>query len=538
MRFLPLALALVLAIPATVVVALPRALPDAPEPVGLPLGGSGDETGENEETADAPASRPSSHDGHTASAAPATTDGAHTHARERTVWPAAQGAIPTSKGALVEVRDILIQGEPDLGALEEIGVELAGSGTLADPYVLEGLWVKRELEIKDTADYYVVKNSIISGTLRLNWNDDRVHVHHNDVRDLRVNENIERIGEATGGLIELNRFGVVGQIRHFDGVFRHNEVGPAPAGAFDDVIEDSGAIVPFFGTERIMNIDGFDGAIFQENTFVGYVEMQLHGHHHASCFGCHSHNHAVSKPEMKHDHSIRYHEADFIANTITVEEGLAFRYTDAAHSGDDRTATSEPNKALREPHVHFTRIAIEDNVVQGGPLVIDILNADSRDHANEKTEIVEQVAVFDGHAYRAQLSLRGNEVAYAVPEKPLVVPWLEEVVRDGILVQRVKEAHVDIAGNLVLLTGSVEPGPFTGVLGMPATLVGGEAAAALHLLAIESARVGVESNAFEGAHFGILAQEFAEQATWVLASNEFRGVATEVEHDERSAPEA
>lgn len=530
MRALPFAVALILAVPATVAVAFPRALPDIIEPVALPTsGGDARDEHAHEEHASEPA-REAPAAGERASPAHA----GHGHERTRTSWPPAEGAIPSSTKGLVEVRDLLIEGKPDLDELEELGIALRGKGTLADPYVLEGLWVRNELEIKDTSDFYVVRDSVIGGTLRLNWNGDRVHVHHNDVRDLRVNENIERVGEATGGLIELNRFGVVGQIRHFDGVFRANEVGPIPSGFFDDVIEDSGLAVPFFANARALNIDGFDGAVFEDNRIFGYVEMQLHGHHHASCFACHSHNHAVAAAPG-HDHTIRYHEADFVGNLITVEEGVAFRYTDAAHSGDDRTATSEPNKMLREPHVHFTRLAIERNVVEGGPMVIDILNADSRDHKNEETDALEPVSAFAGHAFRAELTLRDNEVAYAIPEKPLVVPWLDELVRDGILVREVKEARVDVAGNVVLVSGAVGPGLVPALPG--ARPLAGEEASALRMSDVRAARLVVDGNAFEGAPVGIRAERFDEGASWELGENLFRDVEREVEADAASRPD-
>jgi hypothetical protein len=532
MRALPLALALLLAIPATMVVAMPKALPEFAEPFRVPASAPGDEEEHAHEAQDDAGSAPAgdAHAGHAARA----PSGEHQHARERTVWPAAEGAVPTSTEGLVEVSRVHIEGKPARAKLAEQEIPLAGTGTLADPYVLEGLYVRGELELQDTSDYYVVRNSIIGGTLRLNWNDDRVHVHHNKVRDLRVNENIERKGEATGGLIELNVIGVVGQIRHFDGVLRANEVGPIPSGFFDDVTEDSGISIPFAAAPRAVNIDGFDGALFEENTILGYVEMQLHGHHHASCFACHSHNHAVSGA-MEHDHTIRYHEADFIGNTIVVDEGVAFRYTDAVHRGDDRTARSEPNKDLELPHVHYTRLAITDNVVEGGPMVIDILNADSRDHENEETDDIEEVAIHAAHAYRADLLVARNAITWALPERPLEVAWLEESVKDGLLVRDVKEAHVALVGNVIVMSGATSPR----LAGLPllGAWLGGEAPSALQMADVRSARLLVEDNELAGAHFGILARAFAEDATWIDGGNAYKDVKKEIEADQGARPE-
>jgi hypothetical protein len=475
------------------------------------------------------------HEGHEAHAghAAAADEDAHLHERVRTAWPPAEGEVPESGEGLEKVSRVTIEGAPTKAQRKELSI--TGTGSLADPFVLEGLHVTSVLELKDTEDYYVIRENYVDGTLKLNWNADNVHVHHNYVRDLRVNQNIERTGDATGGLIEKNVFGVVGQIRHFDGVFRENEVGPAPAGMFDDLIEDSGELVPWMAERIVLNIDGFDGAVFEANDIVGYVEMQLHGHHHGSCFDCHSHNHGDEKKAAMHDHTIRYHEAVFRANTITVEKGVAFRYTDQAHRGDDRTATSEPEETLRDPHEHFTRILIADNTLVGGPLFVDVFNADSRDHANEETTKLEKVAVHEGHAYRGDFVLRGNTVRYELKDQSLKTSIMEELVRDGILVRDAKETNLVLEGNVIELANARD-GTLLGAIPI-VDYWAGAAPAGIHLRDVRQAHVDVRDNAIAGPHFGVLARDMPKDATWTLSENEFVKVVEEVDYDETVANE-
>lgn len=463
-----------------------------------------------------PADGEGAHDGHAEA-----DDAMHSHARERTTWPDAEGDRPASPKGLVEVRSVLIEGEPDFGKLKDSGITVTGEGTLDDPYVIEGLHVTRVLEIKDTADYYVIRENWIAGTLRLNWNADNVHVHHNHVNDLRVNENVERSGDATGGLIEENEFGIVGQIRHFDGVFRNNVVGPAPPGFFDPIIEDSGEIVPVFSPRRVLNIDGFDGAVFEGNDITGYVEMQLHGHHHASCFACHSHNHGDAKQAMKHDHSIRYHEAVFRDNAITVERGIAFRFTDTAHAGDDRTARSEPEESLRGPHVHYTDILIEGNTLTGGPLVVDVFNAEDRYHDGT----VEDEAY--AHAFRGEFVIRDNAIAYTLPDQAARANWLSDAPPDGILLKDVRDAEVIVEGNRVTLENAKDASALRAVPLMGEWMAP-NAPAGLRLFRVEAASVDVVANSIRGPHFGVLAEHVAKDVTWTLSDNEYRDVEEDV----------
>src|SRR5918999_1886721 len=100
----------------------------------------------------------------------------------------------------------------------------SGSGTKSDPFVISD-WSLESIHIHDTDRYVVIRDNVVSGTMVLDWIGDRVKVVNNNVQDLRVNQNVKRTGDMTSGLIAHNVFGVVGQLRHWDGVFAYNTVG-------------------------------------------------------------------------------------------------------------------------------------------------------------------------------------------------------------------------------------------------------------------------------------------------------------------------
>lgn len=273
----------------------------------------------------------------------------------------------------------------------------SGSGTKADPFVISD-WHVRTIHIHDTDRYVVIRDNVITNTLVLDWIGDRVTVVNNDVRDLRVNQNVRRTGDMTSGLIAHNTFDVVGQLRHWDGVFAHNVVGAPGGTSMDDL--------PFFQNEAV-NFDGFNGGRFHHNTVYGFVNMTLHGHHHSSGFGTHSHNHSYTAPtEEGHeghghaankdkahdhddmDHTKRYHQVFVSHNKIYAGAPYALRYTDQNHQANDRTANSEKNPALNQPHVHHTRVYLTDNQLYGAGIAVDIFNADDERHTATKRGMV------------------------------------------------------------------------------------------------------------------------------------------------------
>lgn len=240
----------------------------------------------------------------------------------------------------------------------------SGNGTPSNPYVISG-WTLGNISIQDTTKAFVIRDNVITGTLRLNWVGHDVMVMHNTVGDLRVNENNPRWGDPTSGHIMHNTFSSVSQIRHFDGMFSYNTVGAMNQTAL-------GAAYP---ETRAVNFDGFHGARFDHNTIYGYVDARLHGHHHASAFGTTSHMHADGPHSMPVDHTRRYHEVLIQANRIYTSHVYALSYLDTDHAANDRTANSETNPYLNAPHTHYTRVNLLSNRLFGAGILVDVFNA-------------------------------------------------------------------------------------------------------------------------------------------------------------------
>lgn len=298
----------------------------------------------------------------------------------------------------------------------------SGTGTADDPFIFSG-WDVGHLEIRDTSKYVrIVDNNI--GTLVLDWIGGGIDVQRNTIDDLRVNQNRKRTGEATSGLIANNKFGFVGQLRHFDGVFENNQVGTK-----DAMLEWPG--------QRTVNFDGFNGAIFRNNVIYGWMEARLHGHHHSSSFAGSdtSHYHGAAEDHAGHemmDHSQRYHRVYISGNTIYSNNDYALMYTDTAHAANDRTAASETDKALNDPHVHYTKVFLHDNKLLGGSLWVNVFNAqDKEKHLETATGLVD---------------IRNNEIALAFDHGW----WPAFKTIDGISIERAQDVRVNIVGNKVV----------------------------------------------------------------------------------------
>lgn len=342
-----------------------------------------------------------------------------------TVLGYAASAAPTSSAQRVQRGDIYIAGDSQFNPAN--GVR-SGSGTKKDPFVISD-WSLSNLTVKDTSAHLVVRDNTIQ-RLVLDWNGPGVTVVDNEVGDLRVNQNVRRTGAATGGLIANNRFGRVGQLRHFDGIFENN------------VVKPSSMALPLF-SRKAVQFDGFHGSRFRNNTIYGFVDVKLHGHHHGSSFDEGSHHHAPApasggnhEGHEEHaaapavDHTRRYHEVFISNNVIYADGGYALRYTDRAHAGDDRTAPSETNPALNANHIHFTRIHLVGNELKGAGLMIDVFNADDSRHTGTERGLV---AIRDN-----KIDLERNNSDY---------PW---TAKDGISVKASTDANVRVVRNTVV----------------------------------------------------------------------------------------
>lgn len=391
-------------------------------------------------------------------------------------------------GARTQREDIVIT--KNAGFTKANGV-VSGRGTTKDPYVISG-WDVHHIEIRDTSKAVRIENNSIRGQLVLNWIGDRVLVRNNDISDLRVNENVERTGAPTSGVIERNTFDVVGQLRHFDGKFIHNTVG-YPRGSF----------LWQFDTQAV-NFDGFNGAEFAYNTIYGYVDARLHGHHHSSGFGDDSHMHAGSSHEHEMvDHTKRWHEVFIHDNTITANNWYSLAYLDTAHSVNDRTATSETDEALEEPHVHRTRVHIMDNVLVGGGLLVDVFNAQDERH----TKLL-----------RGAFHIAGNSITLT---KGQFHPFES---RTGIEVWQARALRLHITDNVVegieRSSGMFQP-----------------ASAGIRLDDLERANVHLMGNRVTNQYYGIQAQRMAGSVHWMISDFATENVAEPVSYDESVANE-
>jgi hypothetical protein len=376
----------------------------------------------------------------------------------------------------------------------------SGHGTKHHPYVIEG-WDLNQLTIHDTNRYVVIRNNII-GSLTLNWVGNRVKVVHNRISDLRVNENVARTGAPTSGRIAYNKFNNVGQLRHWDGVFTRNVVGSPPT--------NDGLNFDFASTGiQAANLDGFNGARYTHNVFYGFVELRLHGHHHSSGYGQPSHNHGGSSPISDLEHMNRYHEGLVANNTIYASGPYGLIYTDSNHAANDRTATSETDEALNDPHVHHTKLTIRNNKLIGSGIMIDIFNADDPEHLRTAT----------GH-----VAINGNKIRLH-EYRESVDGWDEPP--NGIEVHQARDLHLEIMNNVI--TGPQPEGSRA-----TTDMVGGYVAAGIELVQIQKASIHLMANSVTDRQAGIYAREF-KNVEWFIHGLTTEGVAKRVDYDHTSS---
>ncbi|HWL66151.1 MAG TPA: hypothetical protein VNP73_09280 [Actinomycetota bacterium] len=409
-------------------------------------------------------------------------------------------AAPAVAG--VEDGSVVIETNTDFTG--ENGVR-KGNGTKKSPYVIEG-WDLNTLEIHDTNRYVVIRNNIIN-RLTLNWvGSKRVKVVQNRVGDLRVNENVERTGAATSGIISHNRFQSVGQLRHWDGVFSHNVVGFVP---------EDGSFQIQFGeaSTRAVNFDGFNGAKFVHNKIYGYVEARLHGHHHSSGYEQGSHYHgagheAAHGGRMPLTHMERFHRVKIANNEIHAVGPYGLIYTDSNHAGNDRTAASETNEALNDPHEHTTQVAIVDNNLHGSGIVVDIFNADDDRHLRTNT----------GHFTIRENTIRVKEYRNAANA------W--DAPAAGIDVHQARDLHLHILDNVIT-------GPKGDQTPSAGDTIGGYVTSGIKLQDIEKAYIHLTTNEISSRQVAVYARQFS-RVQWWISGMRTQDVVTEVDYDNSS----
>lgn len=368
----------------------------------------------------------------------------------------------------------------------------SGTGTKRDPYVISG-WKTSSVTIRDTSAHVLITDNEVN-RLTLNWNGPGVTVVDNDVQDLRVNQNVKRTGAATGGLIANNDFGIVGQLRHFDGIFENN------------VVSGNNSFGSVFSNKSVQ-FDGFHGSKFRNNTINGWVEVRLHGHHHGSSFDDDSHHHSHGASHEGHDmaepdHSDRYHEVWVTGNRITATGPYALLYTDTAHSANDRTAASEQNPKLNEPHVHSTRVHLAGNKLIGAGLTVNVFNAKDQRHTGTNTGLVD---------------IRNNEISLERDTRDNL--W---GLKDGIRIQQAQDALVKVAGNKI-------SGEAPADRDLLDERFAHDAGIALH--DVDIANIYLTDNFVGDLDYGIKAAHMTKEVQWWISGLRTTGVGQSVYYD-------
>lgn len=358
----------------------------------------------------------------------------------------ATGAQSAHAGKRAPHANITISDNGDFTAAN--GVR-GGDGSKAKPYVISG-WEVRNLRIEDTDRWVTIRDNAITGQLVLNWIGDRLTMQRNVVNDMRVNQNVARTGMPTSGAITNNQFRVVGQLRHWDGLFAHNVVGTA---------DNLGA--------RAVNFDGFNGARFVRNTIFGHVDARLHGHHHSSGWGEETHSHKTKTPEEEASmHRYRYHDVTIAENSIRASGTYGLMYVDTNHAGNDRRAASEADPNLNRPHIHFTKVNILRNNLAGAGIFVNVFQAkdnlhpwfvrgfvdvrDNRIALNEDRYFARLQGIEILQAQAMTLRLRGNTITgwRVSDDDPMrfFESWDDDA---GILLNTVDDANIFIEDNTV-----------------------------------------------------------------------------------------
>jgi hypothetical protein len=366
-----------------------------------------------------------------------------------------------------------------------------GKGTLEEPYVISG-WQMFELVIKDTSKHVLIYDNFVDFMV-LDFIGDGAHVHANQIGDLRVNQNVPRTGMPTDGAIADNTIGVVGQLRHWGGVFENNVVGQRTGGL-------------------AAQLDGFHGAVYQNNLFYGFVNLNLHGHHHGSCFDCASHDHRSDGDyeghlEERQNHTMRYHEVFFQNNEIHSSSSYALQWEDVAHAQDDRTNASETDRKLERPHMHFTRVFLTGNRLIGAGIEVFVFNARDARHISLR---------------RGLMVIKDNQIV-------LGNDFQEEFGgRDGISVYEARGITLQVIGNVISGQG---PSDWENLFG--------RGDAGIRIYGVDRGDLFLYDNAVSDRYYGIVASQMTKTVDWYIQGLRTTAVEQRVAYDQsvRNGPE-
>ena len=166
------------------------------------------------------------------------------------------------------------------------------------------------------------------------------------------------------------------------------------------------------------------------------------------------------------DHTQRYHQVSITNNKIYANGAYALAWLDTGHAGNDRTAPSETDEALKEPHAHHTRVRVAGNKLMGAGILVDVFNADDRRHLRTykgSLEIEKNTITLHKDDFFSAQQLMGIEMRNAVDvttriKSNKITGWkpsnflsfLERWdTNAGILLQNVDKSDVWIVGNSV-----------------------------------------------------------------------------------------
>ncbi len=455
-----------------------------------------------------------------------------------------QGSIPTYQEALnlptyQVIRILSDEAWADPIIFDGPALNIPGSGTPEDPYIIEGIHVRDVLKVQNTDACFIIRNNYFSdhrvsngplGEVRemalfqINFNGDCVHVYRNHFADAYVNIQTERTGLATAGIIEENEFDFLSSVRHFSGEFRHNTVGK-PTGNMNPRPDVPGIVV-----HRIANFDGFYQARIHNNTFWGSVDIDMHGHYHgAGFYGKRNHYHGDDPTRDSHgghNHNQRWNWIHFDDNVIDDADGYGLRYDDENHRVDDRIALSENAEELNQPHRHQTWVKIEGNEVRNGRIFVDIFNAERIEQLQpdgSQTPLDPFTLDYEWINYHPWRNDGWfdiiNNVVTTNERDPTATSEPEPVeLRRSIWVWTVRQAEVNVQGNQVSWTGlgRVCTGFSTDPVSCQSDIFG------IDLRQIKDSTVAITDNVFGGGYdCGVFARHLDSQVAWEVTNNIF-----------------
>ncbi len=217
---------------------------------------------------------------------------------------------------------------------------------------------------------------------------------------------------------------------------------------------------------------------------------------------------------------MRWTSVEFTDNRVVDPDGYGVRYEDRNHAADDRTARSEQVDQLEDDHKHWTKIVIARNVVDGGPIWVDVFHADDANHdrVNEGWfELVDN---------QVRLEERSRDGPAGVP---LFGPG--HSYTSALRVHVAKEVEFNVSGNQ--LTWTATESDDGGPLGLFDD--GYAKAAAIDLDGFRRANITVADNVAQGFHYGVKAHAFDEDTHWVVLSSDFGDAPYPVYYDESVA---